>query len=550
MEDLAQSPTFQRVASLGGWVSQQPLLWKLSIGASTALLFLIATYFWVVPNAIKDSRRWRLPPGPRGLPLIGNLLDLAESDEVQHKVRKWHQQFGDIFYTKIGGSDYVWLSSPAIVRDLMDKKSNIYSSRPPLPLAQDVASAGRRQLFMAYGPQWRQLRKHGHALLNTNAAIKYQPIQDFESKQVLRDLLDRPDKFYNINRRYSASVIMLVAYGYRIPTFDDPLIKKIYTVLDNLTAMTAPGAHAVDSFPSLAALPEFLLGNWYTHAKKIFEHDSKIYMELWNRLKKEVDSGSARDSFCKDFYLNDPAKNGIDDLLAAYTCGGLVEAGSETTATTLNNWILAMTLFPESAKIAQEEVDRVIGSDRLPTWEDEKQLPYVRAMIKEVLRWRPVNKFGMFHATSEEDWYDGYFIPKGTIVVLNWWAIHRDPKLFENPDNFDPTRYLNKPNPAADYINIANPYERDHFTYGAGRRVCPGVHVAERSLFINIVRVLWGFNISKSREADGTPIEPTTKMVPGFLTVPLPFECTIKPRSAKHEKVIRGAFEEAEAQGI
>jgi cytochrome P450 len=352
---------------------------------------------------------------------VGNMFDLAESDEVQHKVRRWCGQFGDIFDTKIGGTDYVWLSSPQTVRDLMDKKFNIYSSRPPLPLAHDVASAGRRQLFMTYGPQWRQIRRHSHTLLNTTAAIKYQPVQDFESKQVLRDLLDRPEMFYTINRRYSASVIMLVTYGYRIPSFEDPLIKKVYTVIDHVTEMTAPGAHAVDSYPSLAGLPEFLLGNWHTHAKRIYEHDSKVYMEFLERLKEEVDSGKVRDSFCRDFYLSDPSKIGIDDLLAAYTCGGLVEAGSETTGSTLNNWMLAMALFPKTANRAQEEIDRVVGGERPPQWEDEQNLPYVRAMVKEVLRWRPVNKFGMFHATSEDDWYEGYFIPKGTVAVLNCW---------------------------------------------------------------------------------------------------------------------------------
>jgi cytochrome P450 len=351
------------------------------------------------------------------------MFDLADSDEVQNVVRKWHREFGDLFYTKIGGSDYVWLSSPKVVKDLMDKKSNVYSSRPPLPLAQDIASAGRRQLFMEYGPSWRAIRKHSHALLNLNASIKYQPVQDFESKQVLRDLLESPKDFYTINRRYSTSVIMLVAYGYRVPSFQDPLIKKIYTVLDHLTDISAPGAHAVDSFPSLAMLPEFLMGNWYTLAKRYFEYDSKVYLDLWNHLKKDVDNGTARNSFCKQFYLADPAKHHIDDLLAAYTCGGLIEAGSETTATTINNFILAMTLFSEPAEKAQKELDRVVGSDRLPEFEDEKNLPYVKAMIKEVLRWRPVNKFGMFHCTSEDDWYNGHFIPKGTVAVLNWWYI-------------------------------------------------------------------------------------------------------------------------------
>lgn len=356
------------------------------------------------------------------------MFDLADSDAVQHVVRKWHQEHGDFFYTKIGATDYFWLSSPKVVKDLMDKKSNIYSSRPPLPLAQDVASAGRRQLFMPYGPQWRSLRKHSHALLNLNASIKYQPVQDFESKQVLRDLLESPNEFYDINRRYATSVIMLVAYGHRVTSFEDPLMKKIFTVLDHLTEITAPGAFAVDSFPSLSALPESLLGNWRSLGRQYFQHDSKVYLDLWNQLKRDVDAGTARDSFCKQFYLNKPHENGIDEMLAAYTCGGLIEAGSETTATTINNWFLAMALFPEARAAAQEEIDRVVGPDRLPTWEDEKNLPYVRAMVKEVLRWRPVNKFGMMHATSEDDWYNGFFIPKGSVAVLNWWYV--DPTLY------------------------------------------------------------------------------------------------------------------------
>lgn len=129
-------------------------------------------------------------------------------------------------------------------------------------------------------------------------------------------------------------------------------------------------------------------------------------------------------------------------------------------------------------------------------------------------------------------------------------AIHRDPKLWTDPDKFDPSRYLDKPLSAAEYMTASDSYERDHFTYGAGRRACPGVHVAERSLFINMARVLWGFDISKAKGPDGEVIEPTTKMVPGFLTVPEPFECSIRPRSGKHAEVMRRVFEEAEREGI
>ncbi|KAL2828860.1 cytochrome P450 [Aspergillus pseudoustus] len=478
------------------------------------------------------------------------MLDLADSEVVPEKVQQWFAEYGDVFYTKVGGSDYVWLSSPKAVKDCMDRKSSIYSSRPPLPLAQDVASAGRRQLFMEYGPRWRGIRKYSHNLLNSQTAISYQPIQDFESLQLMQDLLQTPDDFYQHNRRYSSSVITYVTYGYRLPSWQHPLVKKIFSVLDNLTEMTAPGAHAVDSFPSLKYIPQWLLGNWRTFAQRVFDHDSKVYLELWEDLKKRVDEGSAPECFCKTFYLNDYEKAGIDNLLAAYTCGGLLEAGSETTATTLNNWLLAMTLNPDVATKAQDELDRVVGRDRLPTWDDEPNLPYVRAMIKETLRWRPVNKFGMMHATSEDDWYEGHFIPKGSVVILNWWAIHRNPELYADPDEFRPERYLNHPLSAAEYINSADPYARDHFTYGAGRRVCPGVHVAERSLYINIARVLWGFTIQKKRGADGQLLEPTMSMVRGFLSIPNPFPSDIKPRSAHHARLIQTVWKDAEAKGI
>ncbi|KAM5360116.1 hypothetical protein ACJZ2D_013975 [Fusarium nematophilum] len=340
----------------------QPI-YPLLVAGAVALIFTLAT-----TKFVGDSRRKKLPPGPPGLPLLGNFLDMADSEKVRVKVANWAQK-----------------------TYLMDKKSAIYSSRPKMPFAMDVASGGRRQLLMPYSSEWRNIRKYSHQLLNMKASKAYQPIQDYESLQMMHDMMANPAEFYRHNQRYSASVIMTVTYVIRVPTFDDPIAEDIYAVLDHLTEMTAPGSHAADSMPSLRYLPQRLLGNWRAKGRRFYEHDSRVYLDMWNDLKKRVDEGSCEPCFCPDFYLSGPDKHGIDDLSAAYICGGL------------------------------EELDRTVRDARMPSWEDEPDLSYIRAIVKELLRWLPVNKFGMFHSMTEDDWYKGQFIPKDSIVVLNWW---------------------------------------------------------------------------------------------------------------------------------
>lgn len=403
-------------------LAQLPLLRLFLVGAVLLPSFLaFCFYLWVTPNSWKDSRRKYLPPGPRGVPFLGNFFQLSDAETFRFKAQAWAKQYGDVFYTKMGGSDYIYLSSPTAVKELMDKKSAIYSSRPPAPLASDVASAGRRQLFMPYGPKYRVVRKIAHSLLNISISTSYQPVQDLESKQLMFDLLQDPEHFYDHNRRYSASVILTVAYGQRMANWDNPLVKKIYSVVNNLQQFSAPGAFLVDTFPSLRHFPQWMFGNWRKFGEKCFAHDSVVYLKLWGDLKKDVDEGKASPCFAKDFYLSNPEKVGIDSLQAAYQTGGLVEAGSETTSAFLNSFILTMTQNSHVMKKAQQEIDKVVGQDRLPTWEDEPNLPYLRAIIKELLRTRPPNKFGMQHYTTEDDWYNGMFIPKDTVVVLNWW---------------------------------------------------------------------------------------------------------------------------------
>ncbi|KAG9231630.1 cytochrome P450 [Amylocarpus encephaloides] len=525
--------------------------WQLTVLLTVVLptAIFLCFYFYNTPTVLTDRRRWHLPPGPRGLPFFGNFFDLAYPETIREKCLHWQKKYGDVFYTKIGGADYVWLSSPKAVKDLMDKKSAIYSSRPPVPLAGDTVSAGRRQLFMPYGPRYRVVRKISHALLNITQSTGYRPVQNLESKQLLFDLLHDPEHFYDHNRRYSASVIITITYGQRISNWDNELARSVYKVVNNMQNYASPGAWMVDTFPSLQVFPEWMFGNWRTFGRKCHEHDAPIYLGLWNSLRKEVEDGKAKDCFCKEFMESDPEKLGMDTLQCAYQCGGLVEAGSETTSAALNSFLLFAVLNPEVVRKGQEEVDRVVGKDRYPSWEDEEELPYIRAIIKELLRIRPANKVGMQHCTVEDDWYEGMFIPKGATVMLNWWGIQYDENRWSSPYDFKPERYLGYDLPAASYINISDPNKRDHVAYGAGRRVCPGVHVAENSLFLNISRILWAFDIGKKTNAgSGARQEPNEEMVPGWLCIPGPFECEITVRDQDRMKIIEEMWREAEKE--
>jgi len=178
-----------------------------------------------------------------------------------------------------------------------------------------------------------------------------------------------------------------------------------------------------------------MVSDWRRFGADVHSKDSAIWMGFWNEMVKEIDSGDAPHSFGKGFVQSDFASKGLDELQAAYVCGTMIEAGTETTSVQLNNTIVGiLSRGREVIEKAHEEMDRVVGNKRTPNWEDEPNLPYVRAMVKEVMRWRFVNKFGTNHYAMEDSWYKGYFIPKGSTVIINIWGLDRDPKRFPDPD--------------------------------------------------------------------------------------------------------------------
>jgi cytochrome P450 len=185
-----------------------------------------------------------------------------------------------------------------------------------------------------------------------------------------------------------------------------------------------------------------------------------------------------------------------------------------------------MTLYPEVQRKAREEIDRVVGHNRLPNYNDRADLPYVEALLKEVLRWNPVAPLALPHRVTLDDVYEGYLIPAGAIIFANTWGIFKDPSLYEKPDEFNPERFLKN-------ADIPDPKS---FAFGYGRRVCPGQHLADASLFLTIVSTLALFEITYATdEKTGKPIIPEPNYKAGVICHPEEYKCSIKPRFSEAE---------------
>ncbi|KAK3335186.1 cytochrome P450 [Cercophora scortea] len=509
---------------------------------------VVAVAFFIRLLFTTGRRPKNYPPGPPTIPILGNLHQMPTHD-VHLQLAKWAEEYGPVYSLILGTKTLVVLTSDKSVKDLLDKKSGLYSHRPEIYLGNELASGGLRVLMMGYTKQWRACRKMIHTLLNVSAAKSYVPYQVLENKQMLWELVTEPDRFLYSIRRYSNALTTTMVYGWRTPTYEDPKMQQLFDGFSEFAELNQTGAAGlVDFFPVLRSLPEFLLPA-KKKARELHALEKELYLSHWLKAKQETLDGSITRCFSEELVAAQKAE-GFSDDQAAYISGTLLEAGSDTTSSTLYAFVQAMLLYPDVQRKAQEEVDRVVGANRLPNMEDEDDLQYVRAIMKEALRWMPTTILGAVpHAVTQDDFYNGMLIPKNAGVVNNVWGIHMDPKRHPEPRRFNPDRYMDDHQSLADAAANPDGTKRDQFTFGAGRRICPGIHVAERSLFLGISRILWGFNIEPARDAQGNPIIPDQeKLTQGFVCMPEEFPAKITPRSEARKAIIMNEWATAEAE--
>ncbi|KAH8981446.1 cytochrome P450 [Lactarius hatsudake] len=469
-------------------------VWNLATTRGGLAVVLSLALIIVVRYSTSPWRR--IPPGPRGLPLIGNVLELQ--DKVWLFQSDCKQKYEDVMYLSALGQPILVSNSLKAASELLDRRANIYSGRPRMIMAQEIISGGL--LFALLNPvddYWRRGRRAAHQVL-TKAAVR---------------------GHHNVLRK--EGVLLASAL------FANPGALEILAYAERQSTTSAPGAYLVELFPWMLHIPE-RFARWKYEGNRDFTRFNNLFESLFDRVLSTSSEGSERPSICASLFKgSDHSQLSRQEM--AWFAGGLFVAGADTTSITMRWWALAMIAHPEVQKRAHIELDTVVGRSRTPTFSDAHNLPYIQAIVKEVLRWRPALPFSLPHCTTEDDWYNGMFIPKGTLCLTNLMQCHRDSYYGDEAAKFRPERFL-----GAHGEILPGPAEtrEGHSTYGFGKRACMGKHVANEALFIYIATSLWAVTFEPARDKDGNevPFDADVFVDGGMTLKPAPYECKITPR--------------------
>lgn len=382
------------------------------------------------------------------------------------------------------------------------------------------------------------------------------PTQEYEAKQLLVDLATKNTNqrdFYQHLRRYSFSIIMTSTYGTRVSHWDHEDVHHAARSGQILGKITQAGAFIVDELPILARLPTWLQPG-RKHAEAIAKPLLEAKMRLWRRMQAQLAAGHAPTCYAREMMeKSDSWRNeGLTDEDVAWNLGGMVDVASHTSSVTLANLVNYLAANLNIQQIAHDELMRVVGPNRTPVFDDIKDLPYVHACVKEVLRLCPTPIWGIKHYADADVTYKDYTIPKGTVLLANTSFIHYDPERYDEPFAFRPERYLNHSKYSSEYAAQSDPYKRDHFAFGAGRRICPGARLAENSLNIALANILWAFNIRPpivdGAEAKGMELSDDAYENTSFRALK-PFAARFVPRSDDRMELIEKQWDEASRKG-
>ncbi|KAL1663539.1 cytochrome P450, partial [Schizophyllum commune] len=354
--------------------------------AITATL-LVAAYLYL--RRRRESGK-PLPPGPPGLPIVGNLFDVPV-DFQWLKYAEWSKEFGsDFIHLDVGGMPVIVLHSFEACFDLLERRSSEYSSRADTPML-DLMGWEFQITSMKYGKS-REHRRAFHTFFNIDTVRRFRPRQQRATHTFLRRMLDASSNDLRKELRFmAASTIMDITYGIDALPENDPYTQVADRAFNAGAIAAVPNSYLVNIFPILLHLPEWMPGTGFRkHARKWRPVTEKMVEAPFEETMRRMVSDSARNSFVSLSLEKARTKGDLAEEEVVKNTAAIMYIGAmDTTVATLLSFTLHMLENPEIAKRAQLELASALEAGRLPEYDDEERLPYTIAVVKETMRMYP-----------------------------------------------------------------------------------------------------------------------------------------------------------------
>ncbi|XP_006860677.1 PREDICTED: cytochrome P450 2K4-like [Chrysochloris asiatica] len=461
------------------------------------------------------------PPGPRTLPVIGNLHILNLKRPYQTML-ELSQKYGSIYSIQMGPRTAVVLSGYDTVKDALVNYGDQFGERSHVPIFEKLFEG--KGITFSHGETWKSMRRFSLTTLR-NFGMGKRIIEDKiieECQHLIQNFKSQRGKPFEIKTVMNASVaniIVSVLLGKRFD-YQDPQFLRLLTLIgENVRLIGGPGITLFNMFPVLG----FLLQSHKTVLRNIDELFSFIRMTFLDHRHKlnKSDPRSLIDVFLlRQQEEKDKSTEYFSDENLVALVSNLFAAGTETTASTLRWGILLMMRYPEVQKKVYDEITKVVGSAQ-PQIAHRTQMPYTDAVIHEIQRFANILPAGLPHATTTNITFKNYFIPKGTEVIVLLTSVLRDRTQWEKPDTFNPEHFLNS---NGKFI------KKDAFIpFSVGRRMCAGESLAKMELFLFFTSLMQNFTFQPPPGVSHLDLDLTPDI--GFTTRPMPHKICALPRA-------------------
>ncbi|KAJ4905767.1 hypothetical protein Rs2_09425 [Raphanus sativus] len=455
------------------------------------VLTAIITVLWLL---LKRSPQPPLPPGPRGLPIVGNLPFLKP--DLHTYFRDLAQEYGPIFKLHLGSKLTVVVNTPSLAREILKEQDINFSNRDVPLTARAITYGGLDLVFLPYGAEWRMLRKVCVLkLLNRKTLDSLYGLRRKEIRKRTRYLYDKSQEESAVNVGDQMFLTMMnltmnMVWGGSVKAEDMESVGTEFKGVCSEIIRLLSLPNVSDFFPWLA---RFDLQGLVKRMRVCAQELDAIFDGAIEKMPK---LGSKDDGECKDFLqqlmkLRDQEVDSevpitFNHVKAVLT--DMVVGGTDTSTSTIEFAMAELIKNPELMKRAQQELDEVVGKENIVEESDISRLPYILAVMKETLRLHPTVPLLVPHRPAETAVVGGYTVPKDTKVFINVWSIQRDPNVWENPNEFRPERFLD--NKSCDFTGT----DYCFLPFGSGRRICAGVALAERMVLYTLATLLHSFN--------------------------------------------------------